>query len=128
MNTFGDRLREARRASGLTQEALAAHVDVTKSAVSGWENNRETPSFDRLRRLSDALGVGLDELMAFGGHYAKLGGSDSGDRSIGDDGVAVPYMGLAPEEACLVRSFRRLTPKKRRALLALFDCEPPGGD
>src|SRR5689334_18093764 len=38
METMGDRIRQLRKARGLTQEAFAELVGVTKSAVSQWED------------------------------------------------------------------------------------------
>lgn len=38
MIALGKRLTQLRRERGVTQEALAQHVGVTKAAVSKWEN------------------------------------------------------------------------------------------
>lgn len=38
METMGDRIRQLRKARGLTQDAFAKQVGVTKSAVSQWED------------------------------------------------------------------------------------------
>jgi DNA-binding transcriptional regulator YiaG len=38
METMGERIRQLRKARGLTQEAFARRVGVTKSAVSQWED------------------------------------------------------------------------------------------
>lgn len=48
-------IRVARQRKRLTQEALAARVGVTKSAISGWENGRDNPESSRLDALADAL-------------------------------------------------------------------------
>ena len=45
MKSFGDRLRAARIAAGMTQEQLGFALGVTKSSVSAWENDREAPGF-----------------------------------------------------------------------------------
>ncbi len=63
MKRFSDRLREARVAAGMTQEQLGLELDITKSSVSAWENNRETPSFRMLPELRRLLGRSLDELI-----------------------------------------------------------------
>ena len=73
MKSFGDRLREARAASGLTQEQLGFAIGVTKASVSAWENGRETPSFRVLADLRDALNRSLDERVhpRFHGHLRE---------------------------------------------------------
>ena len=55
MQTFGKQLAAARTARGMTQEALAQAVNVTRSTVSSWERDRTQPDLDTLRRLSEVL-------------------------------------------------------------------------
>ena len=38
LTTLGERIRDARRAAGLSQEKLAERVGVTRQAVTKWEN------------------------------------------------------------------------------------------
>lgn len=66
MQTFGQRLRQARDEAGLTQEQLGFEVGVSKASISAWENDRERPSFDNLPRLQAALQRSLDHLIAGG--------------------------------------------------------------
>src|SRR5260370_36003884 len=53
--SVGERLREARLASGLTQEELGRGV-ATKGFISLVERGRATPSLPKLRALADRLG------------------------------------------------------------------------
>ena len=55
MQTIGKQLAAARTAKGMTQEALAQTVNVTRSTISSWERDRTQPDLDALRRLSEAL-------------------------------------------------------------------------
>lgn len=57
---IGERIRQARQASGLSQQALAEKVGVSAKAISKYERNLDTPSSDILLRLAQALGVRLD--------------------------------------------------------------------
>lgn len=64
------RLDEARPSSGdgdpggkLTQEALAALVDVSQPAVSGWEKGATLPTLAALVRLAEVLDTTVDELV-----------------------------------------------------------------
>ena len=60
---FGDRLFALRKKAGLSQAALGQAVGVSNKAVSKWESGRAMPSVDVIRRLSDVLGVSIDELL-----------------------------------------------------------------
>ena len=55
MSTIGEQLIAARKAKGMTQEALAKAMHVSRQAVSHWENNRAMPDAETLLRLSRAL-------------------------------------------------------------------------
>jgi Zn-dependent peptidase ImmA (M78 family)/transcriptional regulator with XRE-family HTH domain len=54
---IGARLREAREARGMTCQQLASHLGVTRSSVSNYENNIQTPSPDVLQHLVGVLGL-----------------------------------------------------------------------
>ncbi|MDQ6883239.1 MAG: tetratricopeptide repeat protein [Candidatus Dormibacteraeota bacterium] len=56
MNLLGDRLREARRARGLTQEQLGRGL-ASKGFICQVERNRAMPSLAKLRLLADRLGL-----------------------------------------------------------------------
>ena len=57
----GRRIRDRRRALGLTQRALAAPY--TKSYVSAVERGRVLPSLRILSFLAERLGVGVGDLV-----------------------------------------------------------------
>ncbi len=54
---IGERIQQARKASGLTLRALAEKVGVSAMAISKYENNQSTPSSGVLLALAKALGV-----------------------------------------------------------------------
>ena len=55
MKTLGEMLREAREAQGMTQEMLAYHIKMSRSAISNWERDEAQPDFYTLRRISELL-------------------------------------------------------------------------
>lgn len=57
---IGERIKQARQVSGLSQQALAEKVGVSAKAISKYERNLDTPSSDVLLRLGQALDVRLD--------------------------------------------------------------------
>jgi transcriptional regulator with XRE-family HTH domain len=56
-------IRTLREGLGLSPEELAQKVGVTRSAVSAWETNANGVSHRNLKRLADALGVTVSELL-----------------------------------------------------------------
>lgn len=52
-----EQIREARERLGLTQEALAEQLDVSRQAVSKWEMGNSEPSPENLQALSRVLGA-----------------------------------------------------------------------
>lgn len=60
--TFGERLRLAREAAGLTQERLADLLGVDQVQISKWERGNTQPRMDRLQRIGAAVGY-LDWLL-----------------------------------------------------------------
>lgn len=60
---MAQRLVDRRKAAGLSQEALAAQLDVSRQAVSKWERSESSPDTDNLIALAALYGVSLDELL-----------------------------------------------------------------
>ncbi len=52
-----------RRRAGVTQEALAAHLGVSKAAVSKWELGQSLPDVSLLPRIAAYFSLTLDELF-----------------------------------------------------------------
>ncbi|MCD8015929.1 MAG: helix-turn-helix domain-containing protein [Lachnospiraceae bacterium] len=61
--TFGNRLKELRIKSGMTQKQLAERVGISKSIVSFYELHERQPSGDILIRLSATFHVSTDYLL-----------------------------------------------------------------
>lgn len=60
---IGERLKEARKKSGLTQKQLAERLNVTYVNIAQWENGRRNPKIETLRRIAAALNMSLPELI-----------------------------------------------------------------
>lgn len=58
-----EKLYELRRAAGLSQEELAERLNVSRQAVSKWENGDSAPDLDRLRAICTYFGVTTDYLI-----------------------------------------------------------------
>lgn len=60
---IGQRIKNRREALKLSQEELAQRLNVTRSAISNWEIDRNYPDVQTLVHLSLELDISLDELM-----------------------------------------------------------------
>ena len=61
--SFADRLKDARRSCGLSQEDLAEQLDVSRQAVGKWEQGHSYPEVEKLLTLCGVLNTSLDALM-----------------------------------------------------------------
>ena len=60
---FHEKLYELRKAAGMTQNDLAEKLNVSRQAVSRWEQGSAMPDVENLIAISDLFGVTLDELL-----------------------------------------------------------------
>lgn len=60
---FGRRLREARSAAGMSQEALSDRCGLHRTYVGSVERGERNVSLENIHRLADALGVDVRELF-----------------------------------------------------------------
>ena len=61
--TLGEKIKEARKQCGLSQEQLAEKMAVSRSAVAKWEANNGLPDVDNLKSLAQLLNVSVDYLL-----------------------------------------------------------------
>lgn len=61
--SLGARISEARKSKALTQDDFAQQLDVTPQAVSKWENDLSCPDIMLLPKISEILGISIDELL-----------------------------------------------------------------
>lgn len=58
-----ERLKEARKKTGMTQDQVAEQIMVSRVTVSHWENGKTLPDIASLISLSDLYKISLDELL-----------------------------------------------------------------
>lgn len=61
--TLGEKIQKLRKQQGLSQEALAEKVTVTRQTISKWELNQSTPDLDFIAQLSEIFSVTSDYLI-----------------------------------------------------------------
>lgn len=64
MVEFGEQLRKAREEKGMTQQSLAEQLYVTRQSVSRWECGDRYPDLLTTKKISQILGVSLDDLLS----------------------------------------------------------------
>lgn len=72
-------LRRLRKAQNKTQEQLAAELNVTRQAISNWENDKTQPDLESLLTLSKIFGVEIEELIY--GEKRQVGTEVDPDRA-----------------------------------------------
>lgn len=60
---IGQKLKEARTASGLSQENVAEKINVSRQTISNWETEKTYPDIISVIKLSDLYTISLDELL-----------------------------------------------------------------
>ena len=59
----GKNIKRFRAEKGMTQDELAEVLNVTRQAVSNWENEKTQPDIDTLNSIAGTLGVTVEELI-----------------------------------------------------------------
>ena len=75
--SFADNLKQLRKERQLSQEELAEMLDVSRQAISKWEQGIGYPEVEKLLLLSHKLNISLDSLMST--EIVQTSGSGSGN-------------------------------------------------
>lgn len=65
MMRLGEKIKELRKAKGISQEILANYLGVSFQAVSKWENDSTLPDVTMIPAIAAFFGVTTDELLDF---------------------------------------------------------------
>ncbi|WP_423364010.1 DUF3955 domain-containing protein [Mycoplasma sp. P36-A1] len=63
MNDFGSQIKSLRVDNDLTQEQMANILNVSRQAVSNWENNKNLPDLETIILIANYFAISLDELI-----------------------------------------------------------------
>lgn len=63
--SLGNHLFHARKKQGLTQEAVAEQLGVSRQTISKWETDETLPDIHQAKKMAVLYKVSLDELMEF---------------------------------------------------------------
>ena len=104
---LGARLKELRKQSGLTQQAVSDQIQVDRTTYTKYENGRVCPDQQGLVSLAELFGVTVDYL---------LGRKEKPAAPMLTDGNEDAPLLLSPDEKMLIQLFRILTPEEREEL------------
>ena len=63
MTSVGENIKKTRNKIGITQEQLAEKINVTRQAVSNWENGKTEPDIETLTKIAQIFDISIDELV-----------------------------------------------------------------
>ena len=78
----GKNIKKAREEKGITQEQLAERLNVTRQAVSNWENEKTQPDIGMLQKIASVLSTTTDKLIDDAGRQKDVGADSSGTEMI----------------------------------------------
>ncbi|EEE35798.1 transcriptional regulator, XRE family [Rhodobacteraceae bacterium KLH11] len=104
---LGRSIRDARRAKGWTLEEAGRAAGIGRSTLSKIENNHTRPSFDIVRRLTQALDMSTPQLFLQSGQSAISGRRDFTPKGEGEARTTPTYQ---HELLCPDLSSKRMLP------------------
>ena len=98
---FGENLRTMRRKKNISQEELAGKLNVSRQAISRWEQDNGYPEMEKMISLSKILNVTLDYLVS-DNETADGSNEDSGSEEQPQISVS---SAAAPTGRIMIRSY-----------------------
>jgi len=102
MVNIGQRLRELRLKRNLSQEEVARHIGITRSAYSHYEINNRQPVYETLIKLADFFDVSID--------YILFGNASEPSRRALD----------SPDTREMLQLFQNMSPEQRKKSIRLL--------
>lgn len=76
IKALGKRLKAMRKEAGMTQDAFADHLGMSKSAYVGYEHGWHVMNVWQLRQTCETLGVDANDLLGLDGADDGVGGME----------------------------------------------------
>ena len=103
--SFSENLKQLRKEHHLSQEELAELLDVSRQAVSKWEQGQGYPEVEKLLLLSSKLNISLDALMSV---------ETSCDTSANNRNISGPIIITSPHENVIATCYKVAASGKMR--------------
>ena len=94
---IGKRIQEIRKSRGITQEELAKAIGVQRSAISKYESDMISPTWEMTEKILDALNITWSQFLLDGIPEIQT-----------EDPVTMYYKEMAGEEINILRFYRQL--------------------
>jgi len=122
--SFSENLKQIRKEHHLSQEELAELLDVSRQAVSKWEQGQGYPEVEKLLLLSQKLKISLDALMS---------NEITCDRGSKDVNVTGSIVITSPHENAIVTCYKvtatgKMKGGKKAPQYALFGMDRGGSN
>lgn len=85
---FGEKIRRARKAAGLTQRQLAQRLGVSNTSVSNWEKDLSRPDADLIQELCAVLNMQPNDFYGTERQYQS-----DGVYTVSDDDIKFALFG-----------------------------------
>ena len=72
MSIFSDRLKEQRKAKGITQKAMAQHLGILDTSYQHYEYDLREPNHEMTVKIADILDVSTDYLLGRSDNPGRL--------------------------------------------------------
>lgn len=112
MTTLAERIAQARKNLGLSQEKLAERMNISRGACGHWERGVASPSTDHLHKLSQILDIDI--------HWLVTGNHNNASIRINESTIS-EYENIQDKQLReIISIFFRLSADRRRIILELL--------
>lgn len=96
---IGEKIKSLRKEQDITQEKLAAYLNISYQAISKWENGTAYPDITLVPQIANFFGVSSDELLGINKdeHTAELKVYEEKRRKLNQLGKVMPLIELCRE-------------------------------
>lgn len=115
---FGERLQSLRTMTGMTQQEVADHLQISRSTYAYYETGALMPPYTVLRKLAQEFRVNGDRLLGFEEITPARITVRQSDLPIFESADALSFLGdCNNEERTFLSLFRHMTPEEQQKVL-----------
>lgn len=112
MNIFGSRLKQLRTSKKITQNELSKLLDVSRSAVAGYETSGKQPDFEKVLLLANFFEVSTDYLLGITDDPTPSQASDQLHAFIADHNLSAMF-----------HNYNKWTDEEKKILLNFLEAQ-----
>ena len=123
LKTFGERLRELRRENHMTGDELGKKFNVTKTAISYWENGKSFPDEETIKKFADFFQVSTDYILGKSDIRNPYENHQRISESIKDDKELLEFWEVLKEREdlqLLFKQTKQMTEKDIRQIIKII--------